>query len=76
MKARLYIREHELVGLAAQHALLAVSVGGTVSEPYHISGCMVLITNNLRDTVRRPYLLLYLKPHLLGAEGGAAPKEG
>ena len=22
------------------------------------------------------YLLLYLKPHLLGAEGGAAPKEG
>ena len=76
MKARLYIREHELVGLAAQHALLTVSVGGTVSEPYHISGCIVLITDNLRDTVRRPYLLLYLKPHLLGAEGGAAPKEG
>ena len=57
-----------LVGLAAQHALLAVSVGGTVSEPYHTSGYMVLITNSLRGTVRRPYLLLYLKPRLLGEQ--------
>ena len=41
-----------LVGLTAQHALLAVSVGGTV---------------------RRPYLLLYLKPCLLGEREFAVP---
>ena len=30
-------REHEIWLGFAQHSLLAVSVGGTVSEPYHAS---------------------------------------